>query len=213
VPSVTKPGLRERKKAQTRQTIVRVALELFAEQGYGQTTIAQIAAAADVSPRTVSTYFPAKEDIVFDVSAGSKERLVEAIQGRPEGQDTMSALRAWLLEEHEVLDHDQALHTCQRLVIDREEVLLQHEHALLREFELVLAEGLAVDLGVPAYDIKPRMAAAAAMAVFDLLHDEGHAERPAGELPTIEEQLELLDQALAFVTGGVTALRDRPTDA
>jgi hypothetical protein len=57
------------------------------------------------------------------------------------------------------------------------------------------------------------MAAAAAMAVFDLLHDEGHAERPAGELPTIEEQLELLDQALAFVTGGVTALRNRPTDA
>ncbi len=63
------PGLRERKKAKTRDTIVRVALGLFAEQGYGQTTIAQIAEGADVSPRTVSTYFPAKEDIVFDLSA------------------------------------------------------------------------------------------------------------------------------------------------
>jgi AcrR family transcriptional regulator len=213
VPSVTKPGLRERKKARTRATIVRVALDLFAEQGYGQTTIAQIADAADVSPRTVSTYFPAKEDIVFDVSSGSKERLVAAIKERPAGQDTMAALREWLLEEREVLDHDQELHTCQRLVIDREETLLLHEQALLHEFELILADGLAVDLGQQPSDLEPRMAAAAAMAVFDLLHDEGHAERSEGELPTIEDQLELLDQALAFINGGVTALRDRRTDA
>ena len=207
--SVTKPGLREAKKAHTRQTIVRVALGLFAEQGYGRTTIARIAEGAEVSPRTVSTYFPAKEDIVFDVSQGSKERLAAAIEGRPQDQDTMSALREWLLEEREVLDHDRRLYACQRLVIDREEVLLQHEQALMREFEAVLAEGLATDLGRPATDLKPRMAAAAAMAVFDLLHDEGHAERAEGELPQLEEQLELLDQAFTFITGGVTALRNR----
>ncbi|MCB0861315.1 MAG: TetR family transcriptional regulator [Solirubrobacterales bacterium] len=207
MPIVSEPGLRARKKAKTRATIVRVALDLFAEQGYSQTTIAQVAEAADVSPRTVSTYFPAKEDIVFDVSSGSKERLVEAIQRRPEGQDTMAALKEWLLEERQVLDHDRDLHACQRLVIDREESLLQHEQALFREFELVLAEGLAQDLDLPPSDPKPRMAAAAAMAAFDLIHDEGHAERHEGQIPTIEEQLDLLDQALAFINGGVSALR------
>lgn len=205
---MTRPSLRERKKAKTRETIVRVALQLFSEQGYSQTTIAQIAEAADVSPRTVSTYFPAKEDIVFDVSAGTKERLVEAIEGRPEGQDTMSALRAWLLHEREVLDHDHELHTCQRKVIDREEALMLHEQAMMREFELVLADGLEVDLGLEPSDLQSRMAAAAAMAVFDLLHDEGHANRPEGQLPSVEEQLELLDHALAFITGGVSALRE-----
>lgn len=201
-------SLRERKKARTRETIVRVALKLFAENGYNGTTIAQIAEAAEVSPRTVSTYFPAKEDIVFDVSAGTKERLVASIEERPAGQDTMSALREWLMSEREVLDHDQELHACQRIVIDREESLLVHEQAMMREFEQVLAGGLAVDLEVDPGDLKARMAAAAAMAVFDLLHDEGHAERPEGQLPTVEEQLGLLDQALAFITGGVAALRD-----
>ncbi len=209
MPGVTRPGLRERKKARTRETIVRVALELFAEQGYARTTISRIAEAAEVSPRTVSTYFPAKEDIVFDVRAESKERLVAAIQERPAGKDTMEALREWLVGEREVFDHEQELHTCQRIVIDREESLLLHEQALMHEFELVLADGLALDLGVPATDLKPRMAAAAAMAVFDLLHDEGHAERAEGQMPSIDEQLELLDQALAFIDGGVSALRGR----
>lgn len=203
-------SLRERKKAKTRARIVRVALDLFAANGYHQTTIAQIAEAAEVSPRTVSTYFPAKEDLVFDISAGTKERLVSAIVDRPDGQDTMSALREWLLSERELLEEDKhELHVCQRLVIDREETLLAHENAMMREFEQVLASGLAVDLDLDPSDLQPRMAAAAAMAVFDLLHDEGHSNREEGELPSVEDQLELLDQALAFITGGVLALRQR----
>ena len=211
MPPPIEPGLRERKKARTRATIVEVALRLFADQGYSQTTIAQIAAAAEVSPRTVSTYFPAKEDIVFDISAGNKERLARRIVERPEGQDTMAALREWLLEERELLEHDEELHMCQRMVIDREEVLLVHEQALMREFELILARGLAADLDLEVSDLQPRMAAAAAMAVFDLLRDEGKLTEEDGALPSLEQQLELLDQALAFIAGGVTALRARQT--
>ena len=61
----TSPGLRERKRERTRQAIADAALELFARQGFHETTIPQIAEAADVSPRTVSGYFPAKEDLAF----------------------------------------------------------------------------------------------------------------------------------------------------
>lgn len=206
--SASQPSLRERKKAKTRETIVRVALRLFGEQGYSQTTIAQIAEAADVSPRTVSTYFPAKENIVFDISSEAKERLSNAIIDRPEGQDTMTALRTWLTSERVVLDHDPELHSCQRLVIDREEPLAAHERALMREVETTLARGLAVDLGLGPSELQPRMAAAAAMAVFDLLQEEEGSARLEGELPPVEQQLELLDQALAFITGGVAALRE-----
>jgi hypothetical protein len=121
----------------------------------------------------------------------------------------MSALREWLLDERKLLEDDHDLHACQRLVIDREEVLLAHEQSMMREFEQILASGLAVDLDSELSDLQPRMAAAAAMAVFDLLHDEGHSNRVEGELPSVEEQLELLDQAFTFITGGVTALRER----
>lgn len=57
-------GLRERKKAKTKATIQAEALRLFRTQGYAATSIEQIAAAAEVSHRTVFRYFPTKEDLV-----------------------------------------------------------------------------------------------------------------------------------------------------
>jgi AcrR family transcriptional regulator len=58
-------GLRERKKQKTRESIQREAMRLIEKQGYEQTTIEQISAAADISPSTFFNYFPTKEDVVL----------------------------------------------------------------------------------------------------------------------------------------------------
>lgn len=58
-------GLRERKKQRTRALLIEAAIDLCDRQGYEQTTVEQIAAAADVSPRTFSRYFATKDAVVL----------------------------------------------------------------------------------------------------------------------------------------------------
>src|SRR5438874_10103436 len=65
VAAASSQGLRERKKQRTRLRIVDVATRLFSEQGYQQTTLAQIAEEAEVALSTFFNYFPTKPDIVF----------------------------------------------------------------------------------------------------------------------------------------------------
>ncbi|MGW6475453.1 TetR/AcrR family transcriptional regulator [Streptomyces nigra] len=88
-------GLRERKKRETRQRISDIATGLFLEHGFVTVTMADVAEAADVSVNTVYNYFPAKEDLFFDRSAGVVDQLSRWVRARPGGE---SAARAVLRE-------------------------------------------------------------------------------------------------------------------
>jgi AcrR family transcriptional regulator len=63
-------GLRERKKQRTGAALNEAAADLCLRQGFDNTTVAQIAAIADVSPRTVSRYFPKKDAVVAAIADG-----------------------------------------------------------------------------------------------------------------------------------------------
>ena len=72
----------ERRKRRTRQAIQTAALELFAERGYRETTISDIAERADVAPRTVTVHFPAKEELLFDAEPFTLDGLSKRLSGR-----------------------------------------------------------------------------------------------------------------------------------
>jgi AcrR family transcriptional regulator len=87
-------GLRERKKQQTREEIARAAMTLFTARGFDAVTVAEVAAAAGVSEKTVFNYFPAKEDLAFPEAEARRERLTDSIRNRPAGSSVVAPFRA-----------------------------------------------------------------------------------------------------------------------
>ena len=85
------PSLRERKKTRTRETVRREAFRLFELNGYAQTTVDQIADAAEVSPRTFFRYFPTKESVLF--SDDLLTPIIEAFLAAPAELSPVAAYR------------------------------------------------------------------------------------------------------------------------
>jgi TetR/AcrR family transcriptional regulator, regulator of mycofactocin system len=197
---MTVMGHRERKKQRTREHIVDAAFRLFAERGYAATTVADIAAAADIAPRTFFSYFPSKEEVVFHDFDALFASLREAIEGRPEGVTAIDALREWVSQALPV-EHEETpeAHLRKRMCID-EPALAAHQQHLLSKLEDILRDGVARDLGEPADGLRPRLVAAAAVAAMSSLD-----ATPGGK----SERMALLDDALVFLRGGVAALQER----
>jgi AcrR family transcriptional regulator len=197
-----RPGLRERKKQQTRETIERAALELFAERGYERTTLADIAEAADISPRTIFGYFQSKEDILFCAESGYIEEVRDALQQRPAGTTTIDALREFISS---LPPADEQAQLRKRVVAASPDLQLKlRSHIWL--LEGVLAESFAKDLDAGPDDIRPGLIAASMTAAFAAVRDR---LEEAVDTPDHEGVMEILDEVLEFMRGGLDAMRAR----
>src|SRR6185437_4639874 len=97
------PGLRERKKARTRQAIADAAARLFAERGYEQVAVSDVARAAEVSEQTVYNYFPTKDQLVTDRDQLVQDELSRLIRARAPGTTPAAAIREFVLADVEGL--------------------------------------------------------------------------------------------------------------
>ena len=86
-------GLRERKKLETRLALARAAMRLFEERGYAETTVDEIAAAANVSRRTFFRYFASKDEVFIVDPQGKLAALHVALADGPPDEPTIAALR------------------------------------------------------------------------------------------------------------------------
>jgi AcrR family transcriptional regulator len=195
------PGLRERKKQKTRDTIIKVALELFAERGYEETTIAEIADAAEVSPRTIFAYFPSKEDIVFCQLPEAQARLGQALRERPDGATALDVLRDFIAAS---LSSDPNT-VLRKRIVENDETLQRGERARNGPFEQLLVEAIAEDLHAGPDDIRPQIVAAAAVAAFTAVRERDPAFPPDSGSP--EQTMAVIDDIMDFVRGGLDALR------
>jgi AcrR family transcriptional regulator len=201
--SATKLGLRERKKLQTRETIARAALRLFAERGYDETTLADIAEAANVAPRTIFAYFEGKEDILLCEEDGFLGELKRRLDARPAGTTTVDAIREFLSS----IEHpDEEARLRKQVIAANPElrVKMRGRHA---ELEPMLAESIAKDLGAEPGDLRPMLIAASMATAFTSVSDRIFAAEAAGEPLGPEEGMAIIDQVLEFLRGGLEALQ------
>nr|WP_230976883.1 TetR/AcrR family transcriptional regulator [Acetobacter garciniae] len=87
-----KPGLRERKQARAHDTLIAEAMRLFSAQGYDQTTVDEIAEAAEISRRTLFRLFQTKGDIVLAWTRGMTQTLTEALAACPRDMPPADAM-------------------------------------------------------------------------------------------------------------------------
>ena len=94
--ATTGMSLRERKKHLTRQALLAAADRLFEARGYDNVTVAEIADAANISVKTLFTYFASKEDLAFADEASLRDAITEAITASPAGTAPVDAAAAEL---------------------------------------------------------------------------------------------------------------------
>jgi AcrR family transcriptional regulator len=205
-PEAAVVGLRERKKQRTRETIIRAALELFAERGFEATTIADIAEAADIAPRTFFGYFPAKEDVVFHDADEHVEGFEARLRSRSKEETTFDAFRAWFSDWSEGIDLNDPAERTRRQLVRSTPALAARERSHRSRVEELLAEAVAQDLGVEVTSLRPHLVAAAASAALDALGSYYDERDP----PDAERVAAILDEALLFLRGGLDALRRHP---
>ncbi len=172
--SATPASLRERKKLATRLGIRRAALDLIAERGFSHVTVEDIAAAADVAPRTFFNYFPSKEAVLFGGEPDRAEELRARLVHDLPGRSALEVLRVVLAEYARsvaeslaALGGEPTRWVRQMKAAHADPQLRAAQAAHMAQVEAGIAAGLAERLGAdPSRDAYPTLLASAATGVL-----------------------------------------------
>jgi AcrR family transcriptional regulator len=189
-------GLRERKKAKTRAAIQEHALRLFRDQGYAETTVQEIADAAEISPATFFRYFPTKEDtIVLD---RLDPLMIELFRGQPPELNPTEALRAAIRQSLGALTADEWVLESERqkLVMNAPELRVRMLDQLYAGIDLLA--GLAAErTGRAADDFAVRAWAGGVVGVMMATYEMLAVDSP------LPEYLRTMDTAFDQLAAGL----------
>ncbi|MEV5508992.1 TetR/AcrR family transcriptional regulator [Streptomyces orinoci] len=201
-------SLRERKKIQTRAVIWRTAADLFIERGYDNVSVAEVAAAAQVSKMTVFNYVSSKEDLVLGPMEVHIDDAARAVRDRRPGESVVAAVRDQFLRalaEHDasvgLLDEESILRVLR--LIDRTPALRDRRHQFSLRAQQLLAEEL--ESAVPGDPHLARVAAAQLMGARNALIDHNIQRLLAGESAAAvqPDAVALAERAFAMVEFGL----------
>ncbi|MEV2274493.1 TetR family transcriptional regulator [Nocardiopsis sp. NPDC049922] len=194
-------GLRERKKARLRESLVESGLRLFLEQGYHGTTTEEIAASVGVSQRTFFRYFATKEELVLEAVTGIDAHFLASLRARPADEPALTALREATRDHWSRVDprSRRFLSGAATLLRDNPEVvdaLMSHCRSRQERIAAAVAERTGVDR---ATDPRPDVLTAVFVAVLGTAHEAWSASGSTDTddlLATVLERLDLVPEAV-----------------
>ena len=174
------PGLRERRKQETRQAISDIATQMFVTRGFDDVTIAQVADAAGVAKMTVTNYFPHKEDLVFDRAEAVQRHLADVIAARAPGESMLAAIRRDYAEAVARADVTLGLSSPGFAGMVRSSpVLASRVREMLDQRERALGDAIAAETGTD--NPQQRLVAALLASVHRVLAAEATRRSLAGQ--------------------------------
>jgi AcrR family transcriptional regulator len=180
----TQVGLRELKKQRTRQQIADTAWRLFAERGFDEVPVAEVAREAEVSEATVFNYFPTKEDLVFHRMEAFEQALLEALRDRPAGESIVQAFGRFALNPRGFLASNdpaatEGMRTVAR-VMTGSPALQTRQREIFERFTGTLASLIAEESGMAEDDVEPWVIANALIGLHRALISYTHRQALAG---------------------------------
>ncbi|MCP2337427.1 acyl-CoA-like ligand-binding transcription factor [Actinomadura rupiterrae] len=196
------PGLRERKKRETRLALARAALRLAVEQGIDNVRVDDIASAVNVSSRTFNNYFSSKEEAIVSLGVERDQRIADALEERPPAEPLGRALVEVFAEQYgqRGFGSDPEQRERLRLVLSSPAlrgVYLQRLAAGERRLAEAIAHRLGADIDADAY---PEALAAALSGAVRAAVTHWVRSGSVGDLP------ELVRRSVAQIVEGVGAV-------
>jgi AcrR family transcriptional regulator len=190
-------GLRERKKQDTRDRIMDVALELFLKRGFDEVSVGEVARVADVATATVFNYFPTKEDLVYRQLEGFWHQVVQVVAQRASGVAPLDAFDEFLAAQRMPAETDERLALLVRVnrMIVSSPSLVAREARFDEEAVQAMAQVLSGSLTPVAAEVTARALAAAHRTVRDVVRRmllEG-ADRDAINVAARRARVEAVD--------------------
>jgi AcrR family transcriptional regulator len=202
---VDKPGLRERKKQRTREALIDAAYALFRTNGFGATTVEQIAEAVEVSSRTFFRYFTSKEDVVLSLADEQITEMLEGFAAQPADVPVLTGLRRAAVEvvrayEAEATDSDRVCYQRMQDLISANPALMaacvERGAARLDEVARLIGVRMGVD---PAAEPRPYLVASVVLCAVQTVVNAWRATgRDAPDSELIGQAFDLLSAGLDY---------------
>ena len=162
------PGLRERRRQQTRARIVDAAAELFAERGFDAVSVVEIAQRAGVVEKTVFNHFPVKEGLVFEADPPVRAALLDAVRRRPAGESVTAAAGSFVVAAMSGLGSEEAATgvASMAVVIRGSRTLQVREREILGELTSALAGLIAEETAAEPGSLEPWLAAHSVLGLY-----------------------------------------------